>query len=273
MILERNEQENNNNISSLTHSKSTLITKIIIKPTEKKPDIARSRTPIKGEYAINNSKSIERSKTPVPEKTSLNIKLNKTEKELINDLKNPKTPTRTKIEKPVEKTPIKIVEKKEVKTPMQVVKGGTTKSPLIEIKKPVDKKTPIKPVNERNSVISKEDNKKEELKTNNKQKTNETSNRIDKRESVTKNIQEKKGKDQRKDSTIKNHSETKININTIINKVDIKEDVKNDNEIENKQLDIVSCIENQELKIFNLEKIMILKTPMILRKLLRKLKN
>ena len=156
---------------------------------------------------------------------------------------------------------------------MQVVKGGTTKSPLIEIKKPVDKKTPIKPVNERNSVISKEDNKKEELKTNNKQKTNETSNRIDKRESVTKNIQEKKGKDQRKDSTIKNHSETKININTIINKVDIKEDVKNDNEIENKQLDIVSCIENQELKIFNLEKIMILKTPMILRKLLRKLKN
>ena len=240
LVLEKTEYDNRikNNINSnpIKPINQTII--LQHKIAEQKPLIERSRTPNRMDYNTNNTnntKTLDRSKTPIVEKTNL-IKLNRIEKNLINDLKNPKSPIRTKIEKPSEKTPVKVVERKDAKSTSKIP-NPVTKSPLNETKKQTDKKTPIRQLNEKNGSNSLKENKQKDYKNNEKHdnKATTTTATINKNE----NIGRDKNKSVKNGKNISNTQHvdklpTKINAT----KVEIQEDKKNKNVPINKETDL-----------------------------------
>ncbi len=236
-------------INTLTQSKSTINHKVSQKPVEKKPEPARSRTPNRSEYTTNNTKTNDRSKTPINDKT--NLKLNRTEKNLINDLKNPRTPLRGNAQ---EKTPLRGGNKSQVRSTLNITKVGSSKSPLNDTKKLNDKKTPNKQTSEKTFKTHKEER---DSRSSNKHALNQKEHsganiqKYDKKESLTKNNHDKRSRDGKKELLSKTIEEKKKTDKiTIVNKEELKEDSKHNHDGINKEESAVTTVLPEESQKF-----------------------
>lgn len=159
------------------------------------------------------------------------MRLNRTEKNLINDLKNPRTPTRAKPEKPAERTPIKTNDKTKTLTPVNISKTSSSKSPLNDTKKPSDKKTIIKQSSDRVTKPQERDSKSSnKIPMTAKEKTPTNTG---KKDSLAKPPQDRKSKDLRREPSKPYQSETKAGKS----KEELKEESKQDSEIANKEIE------------------------------------